>query len=60
MMEEQPARLPAWMISPRFPPIATMHAFGVDDDDASPIQVLFPIPFLEWVTSAKRYRGTFA
>jgi hypothetical protein len=35
-----------------------MHAFGVDD--ASLIQTLFPIPFLEWVTSGKRYRVTFA
>ena len=36
-----------------------MHAFGVDDD-ASLSHVLFPIAFLEWVTSAKRYRVTFA
>jgi hypothetical protein len=33
------------------------HACGVDDN-ASLIQVLFPIPFLEWVTSANRYRVT--
>jgi hypothetical protein len=36
-----------------------MHAFGVDDD-AALIHVLFPIPFLEWATSAKRYRVTHA
>jgi hypothetical protein len=37
-----------------------MHVFGVDDDDGSLIQVRFPVPFLLWVTSAKRYRVTFA
>ena len=37
-----------------------MHVFGVDDDDGSLIHVLFPVPFPQWVTSAKRYRVTSA
>jgi hypothetical protein len=37
-----------------------MHVFGVDHDDGSLIQVLFPVPFLSWVTSTERYRVTFA
>jgi hypothetical protein len=41
-------------------PIPTMHAFGVDDDDGLLIQVPFPVLFLEWITSAKRYWVTFA
>jgi hypothetical protein len=36
-----------------------MHAFGVDND-VSLTQALFPIQFLVWVTSAKRYRVTLA
>jgi hypothetical protein len=39
-------------------PVPTMHASGVDDD-ASLIQILFPILFLEMVTSTKRYWVTF-
>jgi hypothetical protein len=31
------------------------HACGVDDDDGSLIQALFPVLFFEWVASAKRY-----
>jgi hypothetical protein len=42
------------------PPIPTMHAFGVDDDDGFLIQVLFPVLFLEWITSPERYWVTFA
>jgi hypothetical protein len=59
MTERQTGTPSAWMISPRFNPIPTMHAFGVDDD-GSLIQIRFTVLFLEWVASAKCYWVTLA
>jgi hypothetical protein len=56
MMEKHPRTPAAWMISPRFLQLNQAPSAGMMN--ASLIQVLFPIPFLEWVTSAKRYRVT--
>ena len=47
----------AWLIS-LLPLIPTMHAFSAWL--ISLISVLFQILLSEWVTSAKRYRVTFA
>jgi len=47
----------AWMISPALPTDRHQHAFGVDD-----VLISIPFPFLfpVWVTSAERYRVSFA
>jgi len=56
----EPTRTPpAWMISPP-PSTPDKNQHACDVDDGPPISVLFPVPFPEWVTSAKRYWVTFA